>query len=190
VKGLRAGFDSFLPVYLQLVKSWMDTQNDDDIDDSFLINSDEHGEFQINVKFSIKFFRSLTSQGQIVPSSDDNARDSSASLQSQLGYLNNLVDAKILPGPIKFNTICQKDSFVPTCVLREVFADGAEIMRMTIGRFPEDFTPSSNSITSANEDISLTFLGESDGYGVMCRLPRNSGDGRAYIIEVPLMHQR
>jgi hypothetical protein len=188
LKGCRAGFDSFFPNYLDLVQSSMDKQseneNKDAADASFMINLDEHGELQMNVKFAIKFFRSLTSQVQTA-SYDDNGRDSSASLQSQLGYLNNLVDSRILPGPIEFNTIARKDSFFPKRVLTETFTDGTEVMRLTLGQLPAGLIASLNTTALANEEISFTFLGEDKGHGVIFRIIRTAGNGRAYLIEAP-----
>lgn len=186
LKGCRAGFDSFFPNYLDLVQSSMDKQSDNNNnDDSFMINLDEHGELQMNVKFAIKFFRSLTSQVQTT-SYDDNIGDSSASLQSQLGYLNNLVDSRIFPGPIEFNTIARQDSFFPKRVLTETFTDGMEVMRLTLGIFPANFVASTNTTALANEEIAITFLGGDDqGHGVIFRTIRTVGNGRAYLFEVP-----
>lgn len=208
VKGCRAGFDSFFPVYLDLVKSWMDRRNGNDNEDSFLINLDNNGELQMNVRFAMSFFRALASNAEIVPSSDY-----SSSSQSQVGNLNNLVDAKILPGPIRFNTVSPIDSFFQqelwemnsklkqntSRVMSEVFADdGVEIVRLTLGQFPEDYVASSNTTTyagSVSEEIFTTFLGGSDGRGVISRMirsekPITTGEGRAYLFEVPHRQQR
>lgn len=213
VKGCRAGFDSFFPVYLELVKSWMDRQSGNDNEGSFLVNLDNNGELQMNVPFAIKFFRALALNAENVPSSHDKYKDGSSSSQSQLGPLNNLVDAKILPGPIRFNTIRPKDSFFQqelwemnsrlkqntTRMMSEVFADdGVEIVRLTLGPFPDDYVASSNTTShsgSDSEEIFTTLLGGSDGRGVISRMIRRqtsiaTGEGRAYLFEVPHRQQR
>jgi 5'-3' exoribonuclease 2 len=215
VKGCRAGFDSFFPVYLDLVKSWMDgRQGGNDDEDSFLINLDGNGELQMNVRFAMKFFRALASSAETVPSFHDMNKDnSSSSSQSHLGHLNNLVDAKIFPGPITFNTIRPQDSFFrrelwemnsklkqnTTRLMSEVFGDDeVEIVRLTIGHIPDDYVPSSDERTSAGsggEEIFTTFRGGSDGHGVISRMMRSgnttaTGKGRAYLFEVPHRQQR
>eukprot|EP00571_Detonula_confervacea_P015146 CAMPEP_0172308176 /NCGR_PEP_ID=MMETSP1058-20130122/8858_1 /TAXON_ID=83371 /ORGANISM="Detonula confervacea, Strain CCMP 353" /LENGTH=934 /DNA_ID=CAMNT_0013020539 /DNA_START=24 /DNA_END=2828 /DNA_ORIENTATION=- len=204
LRGCRTGFDSFFKEYLNLVKEWMDN----DSGDAFLINFDENNELYLNVPFALSFFQALASNSQTTSYEEMsyNIEDSSSLLQSRMGTLINLVQAKILPGPIDFDTISPESSFFDqelfamnsklnqntTDVINNVFADGAEIVRLTLGDFQDDDVASSNTATmnatSSQEIFTNVIGGESDGHGVISRMMRNE-EGRSYIFEVPHRQQ-
>ena len=91
LRGCRAGFNSFFPVYLDLVKSWMDDRSESGSRDSSLISLDDRGQLYMNVPFATAFFRALASNAEVT-SYTDVVRDSLSTLQSHLGHLNNLVE--------------------------------------------------------------------------------------------------
>ena len=79
-------------------------------------------------------------------------------------------------------------------VMDEVFAEGAEIVRLTLGHFPDDGV--SNAATAAattGQETYTTVVGESDGHGVISRMRRSvnstKAGGRAYVFEVPHRQQ-
>ena len=199
LRGCRAGFNSFFPVYLEQVKSWMDERSESGSRDSFLVTLDDNGQLYMNVPFATEFFRALASKAEVT-SYNDVVRDSLSTLQSHLGHLNNLVEARILPGPINFDVISPEFSFFQqelyemnsklrqntTELINEVFAEGAEIVRLTIGNFPD----SSNTTTKkANKKRSIR-LGQVNGHGVISRIMIGNNGGRAYLFEVPHRQKR
>eukprot|EP00581_Thalassiosira_minuscula_P004417 CAMPEP_0183739158 /NCGR_PEP_ID=MMETSP0737-20130205/56352_1 /TAXON_ID=385413 /ORGANISM="Thalassiosira miniscula, Strain CCMP1093" /LENGTH=925 /DNA_ID=CAMNT_0025973887 /DNA_START=159 /DNA_END=2936 /DNA_ORIENTATION=- len=212
MRGSRGGFDPFFRVYLDiLVNMWPNKNHNDSELRPFLIGSDDNNELYLNVPFALAFFRALLSHCQSIQSLTNNDADSSSIPRTQLGTLNNLVVAKILPGPLTFKTIRPEDSVFQkelwamnskskqntARVIDEVFADGAEIIRLTIGNFPENYVTSTpddgTSATADNaiggQEIFTTVLGESDGHGVISRMIRKKGRNeageRAYLFEVP-----
>lgn len=202
LRGSRGGFDTFFKVYLNLVKKWMDeSDSDDDAGDSFLINFDANNELYMNVPFAIAFFRELSSISDTFPRYKENSEDGSASTQSDMGILNNLCEAKILPFPMSFDTIRSKDSAFERELWEmnskmshsTIFSEGTEIVRLTLGDFPEDCMPfSDTSTTAGSKEICNTVVGESDGHGVISRMIRSENStaaGRAYLFEVPHRQQ-
>jgi len=202
LRGCKAGFDSFFEVYLERAKIWMDRGKDD----PFLINfTAGTNELFLNVPFALSFFQALASESQI-PTPRDKSEDNLSSSQSQLGTLINLVEAKILPTPISFDIISPENSHFhqelwemnaklnqnTSDVLSEVFVDGAEIVRLTLGHFPDDNATSLNETTMAatgGEERFATFLRGADGHDVISRMRRSESNtkagGKAYIFEVP-----
>jgi len=202
LRGCRGGFDTFFKIYINLVKQWIDRKEHVE-GDSFLINFDSmNNELYLNVPFAIAFFKKLANDSDtVMPYKDRTSEDGSPSSQSELGSLNNLVEAKILPGPLSFETINPEDSAFKQEVWEmksklnhsTIFEDGVEIVRLALGNyFPEDCQPFS---TKPDKDIFNTVLGESDGHGVISRMIRRdnstkSSGGRAYIFEVPHRSKR
>ncbi len=61
---------------------------------------------------------------------------SSSFQEMKLGILNNLEEAKFLPGPINFLTFAPQDSMYQSQLdvnLGDIFGVGVEIVRMTLG---------------------------------------------------------
>jgi len=178
-------FDSFFEVYLSLMKKYMSNQDDDGDGHGqslqpFLINLD-NGVISINVKFAIEFFRELTaSQNSArLPKSGENMPASSSFQQTELGILNNLVEARFLPGPINFQTVAPQESMYQSQLdmnLGDIFGDDVEIVRMTLGDFPEDLN---------TDEIESTVIGESDGHGVISRVVKSKTSERKYLFEIP-----
>lgn len=203
LRGCTAGFNSFFPVYLDLVKSWMDKQSKSGSGDSFLVTLDDDGQLYMNVPFAKAFFRALASKVE-VSSYNYVSRDSSSTLQSHLGHLNSLVEAKILPGPIDFNVISPEDSFFQqelyemnsklrentTDLIREIFAEGAEIVRLTVGNFPENYMASKDMAAMKAHDKKRIDPGAVDGHGVISRIMMSKTGGRAYLFEIPHRQKR
>jgi hypothetical protein len=203
LRGCRAGFNSFFPVYLDLVKAWLDEQNEISCRDSFLITLDDNGQLYLNVPFAKAFFRELASKAEVTSYSDV-VRDSSSTLQSHLGHLNNLVEARILPGPINFDVISPEDSFFQqelyemnanlhhntTQLINDFFAEGAEIVRLTIGNFPDDYMATSNSTAKKANNKSAIESGKVDGQGVISRIMTRKTGSRAYLFEIPHRQKR
>eukprot|EP00579_Thalassiosira_antarctica_P029128 CAMPEP_0202026272 /NCGR_PEP_ID=MMETSP0905-20130828/58516_1 /ASSEMBLY_ACC=CAM_ASM_000554 /TAXON_ID=420261 /ORGANISM="Thalassiosira antarctica, Strain CCMP982" /LENGTH=109 /DNA_ID=CAMNT_0048589439 /DNA_START=70 /DNA_END=396 /DNA_ORIENTATION=+ len=100
LRGCRAGFDPFFKVYLNLLaKMWPNEKNGSDNGlRPFLINIDDNNELYLNVPFALAFFRALPCDSQISTYVADKSEDYSSSSRAELGTLNNLVEAKILPG--------------------------------------------------------------------------------------------
>mmetsp|Transcript_5326 Transcript_5326/g.11682 ORF Transcript_5326/g.11682 Transcript_5326/m.11682 type:complete len:933 (-) Transcript_5326:48-2846(-) len=210
LRGCR-GFDPFFKLYLNvLAKIWPSMENGSNNElRPFLINIDDNNELYLNVPFALAFFRALPSDYQRSSPFTDKSEYSPSTPQAQLlGTLNNLVDARILPGPINFQTISPQDSIFQQelwemnskskqNVIDDVLADGAEIIRLTLGDFPDDHATSTTSKASsaaaknkgASQEVFTTVLGESDGHGVISRMIRsehtNEPGGRAYLFEVP-----
>eukprot|EP00584_Thalassiosira_punctigera_P001075 CAMPEP_0172540468 /NCGR_PEP_ID=MMETSP1067-20121228/11479_1 /TAXON_ID=265564 ORGANISM="Thalassiosira punctigera, Strain Tpunct2005C2" /NCGR_SAMPLE_ID=MMETSP1067 /ASSEMBLY_ACC=CAM_ASM_000444 /LENGTH=940 /DNA_ID=CAMNT_0013326335 /DNA_START=208 /DNA_END=3030 /DNA_ORIENTATION=- len=207
IRGCK-GFDPFFKVYLNvLVKMWPRKESGSNGGiRPFFIEIDSNDELCLNVPFALAFFRALPSDCL----SPTNGEDNSSSSQSQLlGTLNNLVEAKILPGPISYTTISPEESFFQqellemnsklnkNTIIDDVFADGAEIVRLTLGHFPDAHGTSTmkgaSNAASKNgvdsQEIFTTVLGESDGHGVVSRMIRSKNSteagGRAYLFEVP-----
>lgn len=203
LRGCRSGFNSFFPVYLDLVKSWMDSRSENDNRDSFLITLDDDGQLYMNVPFVTEFFRTLASNVDVT-AYNDVVRDSSSTMQSHMGHLNNLVEARILPGPINFDVISPEDSFFQqelyemnsklhqntTQLINEIFAEGAEIMRLTIGNFPGDYMTPSNTLKKKANKKKAIHLGKVNGYGVISRTMKGGKGGRAYLFEIPHRQKR
>lgn len=198
LRGCRAGFDVFFTTYLDLVKMCLEKQDDGDDDavEPFLITSDDRNQLYLNVPFAILFFEAMTSESQISWPTDS-ADDRSNGQNTELGTLTNLVEAKILPGPATFTIIEPEDSVFQrelwemnsklnqntSDVINEVFADGAEIVRLTMGKFPEDLQSPGYEVKEL----------ESDGHGVIARVSisksKTKPGGRAYLFEVPHRQQ-
>lgn len=194
-RGSRAGFDAFFKVYLNLVKMCLHNQNDSDEKmQPFLIISDESNQLYLNIPFAIAFFEAMSSESQISWNLADGGDDGSSSTRTQLGTLINLAEAKILPSPATFSVISPEDSFFQRELWEmnskvnqdttDVFADGAEIVRLTLGHFPDN-------IESSDDEI---IVGESDGHGVISRMRKSKSNsragGRAYMFEVPHRQQQ
>lgn len=206
-------FDSCFEVYLDLVKKWMDrpeSEHGSGCGDPFLIGLDGNNELYMNVPFALAFFQALAYN--FPTASYKFSSEDSSSSNSLLGTLINLVEAKILPGPLNFDTIRPEDSVFhqelwemnsklnqdTTAVIKEVFADGAEIVRLTLGDFPDDYDAASSNKSdiaarSRKQEIFTTVLGESDGHGVISRMIKSENytkaGGRAYLFEVPHRQQ-
>lgn len=200
LRGSRASFDAFFKVYLNLVKMCLQNQSDSDEKmQPFLIISDESNQLYLNIPFAIAFFEAMSTESQISWNLADGRDDGSSSTRTQLGTLINLAEAKILPSPATFSVISPEDSFFQrelwemnskvnqdtSDVINEVFADGAEIVRLTLGHFPDN-------VESSGDEI---IVGESDGHGVISRMRKSKSSsrvgGRAYMFEVPhRQHQR
>jgi len=172
-------FDSFFEVYLSLMENCLANQDDDDVDDGgqtlepFLINLD-NGVISINVPFAIAFFREIAA-------SQNSAQlpKSGETKQTELGILNNLVEARFLPGPINFQTVAPQESMYQSQLdvnLGDIFGDDVEIVRMTLGDFPEDLN---------TDEIESTVIGESDGHGVISRVVKSKTSARKYLFEIP-----
>ena len=196
LRGARGGFDSYFKVYLSLVKKWFDNKDHSDCS-SFLINFDENRELYLNVPFATAFFRALSSDSEVSLYNEMGSEDYAPPSQSEMGYLNNLVESKILPYPLNIETI-QPESSAFKQELWEmksrmshstIFGNGVEIVRLTLGKFPDDCLPfSDTSLTTSGKEICTTVLGESDGHGVISRMIRSENStksGRAYLFEVP-----
>ena len=215
IRGCGGGFDVFFHVYLHVVKRWKNRvkHGDDAIDEMhpFLINIDDNNELSINVPFALTFFRQLLNHSQD-PADFEEPNEDSSPYQSNLGVLNNLIEAKFLPGPMDFQVLnptsntqlSMVDNFESelwqmnselsqntSTIMDEVFGDGGvEIVRMTLGHFPEDVytshvSGSSNSdIDTDSHEVVTTLLGASDGHGVISRMIQKEG-GRSYLFEVP-----
>lgn len=188
IRGCRAGFDSFFEAYLNLVRMWLEKGLD-----PFLITFDENNKLCFNVPFALAFFQAMSSDIQMPTFTTDRSKDGSPARGTELGTLLNLVEANILPKPARFKTISPKESSFQrelwemnskikentTRVIDEVFADGAEIVRLTLGDFPTD--------TSTGNEILFTSV---DGHGVISRMSQrkdtsNKVGGRSYLFEVP-----
>ncbi|KAL9181160.1 hypothetical protein ACHAXT_009965 [Thalassiosira profunda] len=187
---VRSGFDIFFNVYIDLAKQWLDDHDED----PFLVTYDESNQLCFNVPFARAFFDAM-GEGTLPPDKDTTA---SSNTQSLLGTLINLGEAKILPTPLSWRTIKPEDSFFQdelrqmnanlgqdtSQVMEEVFADGAEIIRLTLGHFPQ-----------GSEDAISTQLitSDVDGHGVISRMRRSDDEtkagGRAYLFEVPHRQQ-
>eukprot|EP00984_Skeletonema_dohrnii_P001136 scaffold354_cov81-Skeletonema_dohrnii-CCMP3373.AAC.2 len=176
-------FDSFFDVYLSLMKKYLtnhDDKNDGQPLKPFLINID-NGDISINVPFAIAFFREMAASHCSVrlPKSGESLPTSSSFQQTELGILNNLVEARFLPGPLNFLTVAPEDSMYQSQLdvgLDNVFGDDVEIVRMTIGNFPEDLK---------TNEIESTLIGESDGHGVISRMIKSKTSDRSYLFEIP-----
>ncbi|KAL7533816.1 hypothetical protein ACHAXR_005459 [Thalassiosira sp. AJA248-18] len=202
LRGCRTGFDSFFTVYLDLVKTCLEKQNGSDELRPFLIISDENNQLYLNVPFARAFFQAMSTESQISWPVSDSSEDGSTS-RAELGTLINLVEAKILPGPLEFSTISPEESFFQqelwemnsklnqntSDVINEVFADGAEIVRLTLGNFPDNLVSLKRTATDSKRSHDEVSAGESDGHGIISRMRRSKDStkagGRAYLFEVP-----
>ena len=173
-----SNFDSFFQVYLDLINTVISSTGDKESMEPFLINLDDD-KVSINVPFATAFFQKMASiqssaarlkTGESVPTN-------SYFRQTDLGTLNNLVEARFLPGPITFQTVTVSDSLLQSQLevgLDKVFGDDVEVLRMTLGNFPDDHH---------SNDIENTLISESDGHGVKSRMI--NGKNRSYLFEIP-----
>eukprot|EP00986_Skeletonema_menzelii_P007367 scaffold2884_cov141-Skeletonema_menzelii.AAC.2 len=178
-------FDSFFEVYLDLMAKCLANRDENGGGETlkpFLINVDNNnGGIYINVPFAIAFFREMAARYCSVrlPRSGESLPSSSTFQQTELGILNNLVEARFLPSPLNFETVAPQDSMYQSQLdvdLDTIFDDDVEIVRMTIGNFPEDF----NTL-----EIESTLIGESDGHGVISRMIKSKTSDRSYLFEIP-----
>lgn len=197
LRGGNGGFDAFFKSYLDVAKVWIE-KRDDGGPNASLIHLDADNSLSINVPFALAFFRQLSTYSQ-QPRKPSKLTDRSDSVNSQLGVLNNLVEAKMIPAPMEFQTIRPGDSEYfqnelwemnakmkqnVTAMMEEVYGAGVEIVRLTLGPSSED------NFFSDQYKVETTVLGKSDGHGVITRMIKsgdgiNGGGGRSYIFEVP-----
>lgn len=176
-------FESFFEVYLRKMNECLatrDMNNGEETLKPFLINLD-NGDISINVPFAIEFFREMAASNSSIrlPKSGESLPTSSSMRQTELGILNNLVEARFLPGPINFQSVAPQDSMYQSQLdvdLDNIFGDDVEIVRMTIGNFPQDIN---------TNDIESTLIGESDGHGVISRMIKSKTSDRSYLFEIP-----
>ena len=79
------------------------------------------------------------------------------------------------------NPAAPQDSMYQTQLdvdLDNVFGEDVEIVRMTLGNFPEDLN---------TDEIESTVIGESDGHGVISRMVKSNTSDRSYLFEIPLI---
>ena len=190
VRGVSGGFDSFFASYFKLVKAQL-KKNESADPATFLINVDEDNKLSINVPLALTYFQKMLSYEppEMVRLIEDGTEIDTT--QYQLGVLNNLVDAKMLPSPIQIQTIQIGNSSYFESELKQlnsklkrealksiesVYGEDVEIVRMTLGEHEFDGKESST--------LNATILGENDGHGVIARMiPEN--DGRSFLFEVP-----
>lgn len=176
-------FESFFEVYLRKMNECLatrDMNNGEETLKPFLINLD-NGDISINVPFAIEFFREMAPSNSSIslPKSGESLPTYTSMRQTELGTLNNLVEARFLPGPINFQTVTPQDSMYQSQLdvdLGDIFGDDVEIVRMTLGNFPQDIN---------TNDIKSTLIGESDGHGVISRMIKSKTSDRSYLFEIP-----
>ncbi|KAL7471187.1 hypothetical protein ACHAXS_011494 [Conticribra weissflogii] len=214
IRGCGGGFDVFFRVYLHVIQSWRKKYTDDESMPPFLINVGENDKLYLNVPFALAFFRHLLLHSQ-EPVEFEDPNEESSSYQSNLGVLKNLIEAKFLPGPLEFQTLRPESKTQQSVVesfrsellqinaamkrdtfkaMKELFVDDeVEIIRMTLGDFPEHVYASrvagagekSVIVGSDDEVVNTTILGgANDGHGVISKMIK-SGGGRSYLFEVP-----
>lgn len=187
IKGVVGGFDSFFTQYFKMIKAHLKNNKVP----TFLLSTDNNT-LSINVPFFLKLFKRLLKfqPPRIKRVLEEGVENS----QLQLGILNNLCEAKMLPNPVEISKIGKGDG---SCFQSElskmksklktrtqesidtVYGKDIEIVRLTLGDY--------NGFESSKWNT--TMLGESDGHGVVSRMISGKNNaGRSYLFEVP--HRR
>ena len=213
LRGCRGGFDPVFKVYLDLLATAWPQETHGGGVPPFLIDVDERDALYLNVPFALAFFRALPFDGQVLDADAEAGDSGAAPWRPELGVLHNLVEAKILPGPMTFSTLPPRESVLArelratdsskrnaACVVDEVFAAGAEVVRLTLGPFPDaiEALTANKAADATIENVRCsqeitTVLEDSADHGVVSKMTerRNNTDtaSRAYLFEVPHREQ-